>query len=51
MQNFKVTWVQAGEPKRSTVAYDRPSADDRAARLGQEAGVTDVQVIEVKPGE
>lgn len=51
VQNYKVIWVQDGEPKRSTVAYDRPSADDRAARLEQEAGVTDVRVVEVKPGE
>ncbi|MGA5869286.1 hypothetical protein [Streptomyces cinereoruber] len=51
MENFKVVWLENGEPKRSTVAYDRPSAEDRVARLEQEAGVTDVKVIKVKPGE
>lgn len=51
VQNFKVTWVQAGRSMRSGVAYDKPSAEDRKARLGQEDGVTDVQVVEVKPGE
>ncbi|WP_185893450.1 hypothetical protein [Streptomyces sp. WAC08241] len=51
MQNYKVAWVQDGEPKRSGVAYDKPSAEDRKARLEQEDGITDVQIIQVKPGE
>ncbi|WP_204116760.1 hypothetical protein [Streptomyces sp. CS081A] len=51
MENFKVAWMQDGEPKRSTVAYDRPSAEDRKARLEREAGVSDVKIVKVKPGE
>ncbi|MFC8008707.1 hypothetical protein [Streptomyces cinereoruber] len=51
MQNYKLTWKKNGATKRSGVAYDKPSADHRKARLEQEDGVTDVQVIKVKPGE
>ncbi|MFH8627790.1 hypothetical protein ACH4A8_38885 [Streptomyces vietnamensis] len=51
MQNFKVTWLQDGTPMQSGVAYDKPSAEGRAARLEQEGGVSEVRVIEVKPGE
>lgn len=51
VQNFKVTWVQDGEPKRSVVAYGKSSAESRKAELEREDGVTDVEIVEVKPGE
>ncbi|MFC7794606.1 hypothetical protein [Streptomyces cinereoruber] len=51
MENYKLTWKKDGEPKRSGVAYDKPSAEDRKTRLEQEDGVTDVQITKVKPGE
>ncbi|MFI0929692.1 hypothetical protein ACH4TP_38075 [Streptomyces sp. NPDC021012] len=50
MQNFRVTWTQDGQPKRSGVAYDLPSAEHRKVRLEQETGVADVEIVPEKPG-
>lgn len=50
MQNYRVTWTQDGQSKRSGVTYDLPSAEHRKARLEQETGVTDVEIVPEKPG-
>ncbi|MFF6844723.1 hypothetical protein ACFY8X_39035 [Streptomyces tanashiensis] len=42
--------MQDGQPKRSGVAYDLPSAEHRKARLKQEDGVTDIEIVPEKPG-
>lgn len=51
MKNFRVKYARPDGGKRTTVvAYGRTSADERAENLRQ-AGNTDVEIIEVKPGE
>ncbi|MFD6360167.1 hypothetical protein ACFWFX_09970 [Streptomyces roseolus] len=51
MRNFRVLWLENGREMRSGAAYDEASAEARKARLEQEAGVSEVRVVEVKPGE
>lgn len=49
MKNYKIRWTDtAGTTRVSSVAYDEPSAVDRAVTL-QAAGHTDVDVFEVDP--
>ncbi|MGW6248055.1 hypothetical protein [Streptomyces roseolus] len=51
MKNFRVLWLQDGREMRSGVAYDEASAEARKRVLESEAGVSEVRVVEVKPGE
>lgn len=51
MRNFRLLWLQKGREMRSGTAYDKASAEARKAALEQEAGVSEVRVVEVKPGE
>lgn len=51
MRNFRVLWLLDGREVRSGVAYDEPSAEARRVALEGEAGVSEVRVVEVKPGE
>ncbi|MER7053512.1 hypothetical protein [Streptomyces sp. NPDC000351] len=51
MQNYSLTWTDAkGVPRASAVAYDKPSVDRRKTEL-ERAGATDIDIVEVKPGE
>ncbi|MGW8366131.1 hypothetical protein ACWGK1_37000 [Streptomyces wedmorensis] len=52
VQNYRVTWTRDGEPKRSGVAYDLPSAEHRKTllELQKEDGVADVEIVPEKPG-
>jgi hypothetical protein len=51
MQNYALTWTDPdGRPRASAVAYDKTSADERRGEL-EDAGCTDIEIVEVKPGE
>ncbi|WP_406369738.1 hypothetical protein OG788_07945 [Streptomyces sp. NBC_00647] len=51
MTSFGLTWTDPdGTAQASVVSYDRASADDRKARL-EAGGATDVEIVEIKPGE
>ncbi|MFE2048035.1 hypothetical protein ACFXAS_05970 [Streptomyces sp. NPDC059459] len=51
MQNYSLTWTDTkGVPHASAVAYDKPSAGRRKTEL-EKAGATDIDIVEVKPGE
>lgn len=51
MQSYSFTWTDPdGTPRASAVAYDRISADRRRAELEQTGG-SDIEQVEVKPGE
>jgi hypothetical protein len=51
MKNYALTWTDTtGTPRASAVAYDEKSADKRRREL-EDAGCTDIEIVEVKPGE
>ncbi|UXY24940.1 hypothetical protein N8I84_41605 (plasmid) [Streptomyces cynarae] len=51
MQNFALAWTDPdGIPRSSAVAYDKPSADRRKRDL-EDAGCSDIQIVETKPGQ
>ncbi|MGP4091905.1 hypothetical protein [Streptomyces sp. KR55] len=50
-QNHALTWTDLdGVPRSSAVAYDKPSASRRQQEL-EDAGCSNVQIIETKPGQ
>ncbi|MEU3862639.1 hypothetical protein AB0F03_35885 [Streptomyces sp. NPDC028722] len=50
MRNYGLTWTDAdGVARASAVAYDKPSGDRQKQTL-KDAGCTDVELVEVKPG-
>lgn len=51
MKNFGIRWTDPdGTAQASGVSYDKASAEDRKKRLAA-AGATDIEIVEVKPGE
>jgi hypothetical protein len=51
MQSYGFTWTDPdGTPRASAVAYDEISADPRRDEL-EKAGATDIERVDVKPGE
>ncbi|GAA2770490.1 hypothetical protein [Streptomyces showdoensis] len=50
---FRITWAQQGQDERkvSVVSYSEKAAETYKARKAAEDGVSDVEVVEVKPGE
>ncbi|MEF9521239.1 hypothetical protein [Streptomyces sp. RB13] len=51
MRSYGFTWTDPdGTPRASAIAYDRVSADRRRKELEQ-AGVTDIDEVPVRPGE
>lgn len=50
MQNFKVRWTEGDKVRTSVVSYGASSAEHRKQEL-EGLGVTDVEIISVKPGE
>ncbi|MFF9914789.1 hypothetical protein [Streptomyces sp. NPDC013457] len=48
MQNFKITWAQAGHEDRreSAVSYSAGAVEAYAVFKASETGVSDVQVVE-----
>ncbi|MFF9206321.1 hypothetical protein ACF1AE_31880 [Streptomyces sp. NPDC014986] len=51
MRSYGFTWTDTdGTPRASAVAYDEVSADRRREEL-EEAGASDIERVEVKPGE
>lgn len=51
MKNYALTWTDpGGTPRASASAYDQPSVNRRKAEL-EDAGCTDIEIVEVKPGE
>ncbi|MET7276507.1 hypothetical protein ABZS59_35925 [Streptomyces flaveolus] len=51
MQSYGFTWTDTdGTPRASAVAYDEISADRRRDEL-EKAGATDIERVDVKPGE
>lgn len=53
MQSYRLTWTKAGRDERqvSAVSYDAKSAERYKVRKEAEDGVSDVQIVPVKPGE
>ena len=53
MQIYRLTWTKAGRDERqvSAVSYDKASAEHYKTRKQAEDGVSDVQIVPVKPGE
>ncbi|MFB7359602.1 hypothetical protein [Streptomyces gardneri] len=49
---YKLTWTKAGRAERqvSVVNYDKASAEHYKTRKQAEAGISDVQIVPVKPG-
>ncbi|WP_307710702.1 hypothetical protein [Streptomyces sp. V1I6] len=52
-EELRLSWTRSGREERqsSAVSYDLASAEEYKALKGQEDGVTDVQIIDVKPGK
>jgi hypothetical protein len=50
MVNYRVEWTQDGRRRTSAVSYDDASAKGRKADL-EAAGATDIEIVQVKPGE
>jgi hypothetical protein len=50
MVSFRVEWNQDGRRHSSAVSYDEPSAKSRRADLDA-AGATEIEIVQVKPGE
>lgn len=51
MQNYALTWTDPdGTPRSSAVAYDKTSGERQAQNL-RDAHCTDVELVEVKPGQ
>ncbi|MFJ5644015.1 hypothetical protein [Streptomyces sp. NPDC093223] len=51
MINYGLTWTDTdGVPRASAVAYDKVSGEREAGKL-RDAGSTDVELVEVKPGQ
>ncbi|MFJ7990262.1 hypothetical protein [Streptomyces sp. NPDC096351] len=53
MESYRLTWAKDGHDVRleSAVTYGKTAAEDYKARKAKEAGVTDVQIVPVKPGQ
>ncbi|MCX5388495.1 hypothetical protein [Streptomyces sp. NBC_00094] len=53
MQSYRLTWMLEGrdEQQVSTVSYDANSAKHYKARKAAEDGVSEVEIIPVKPGQ
>ncbi|MEU2354338.1 hypothetical protein ABZ599_15455 [Streptomyces misionensis] len=51
MRSYGFTWTDPdGTPRASAVGYDQVSAGRRQTEL-EEAGATDIERVELKPGE
>ncbi len=51
MRSYSCTWTDPdGTPRSSAVAYDEVSAGRRQEEL-EKAGATDIERVDVKPGE
>jgi hypothetical protein len=51
MINYGLTWTDLdGVHRASAVAYDKPSGE-RQAQVLRDAGCTEVELVEVKPGQ
>ncbi|MFD9047856.1 hypothetical protein [Streptomyces zaomyceticus] len=52
VKNYRLEWTQDGrdEGQVSAVTYGESAAQDYKARKEAETGVSDVQVVPVKPG-
>ncbi|MGW7310008.1 hypothetical protein ACWGI1_31160 [Streptomyces sp. NPDC054835] len=53
MQVFKITWVQDDQTERKVwpVSYSEKAAETYKRRKAAEEGVSDVEVVEVKPSQ
>ncbi|MEU7032018.1 hypothetical protein AB0A60_35635 [Streptomyces sp. NPDC046275] len=46
MENFKITWVQDGEPRESTVSFSRTAAETYLPDYQARPGASDVRIVE-----
>lgn len=53
VESYRLTWTKDGrdETQVSAVTYGQSAAEDYKARKTAEPGVSDVQIVPVKPGE
>ncbi|MFF2306036.1 hypothetical protein ACFVVP_26460 [Streptomyces sp. NPDC058128] len=53
MKSYRLEWTKKGRDERqvSAVMYGESAAEDYKTRKAAEPGVTDVQVVPVKPGK
>ena len=53
VQIYRLMWTRAGRDERqvSAVSYDATSAEHYKARKEAEDGVSDVEIVPVKPGQ
>lgn len=51
MVNYRVQWMQGGKKRTSAVSYDLPSAEDRKRALEAEGTATDINIVQVQPGQ
>ncbi|MGA5411616.1 hypothetical protein ACPCSC_30715 [Streptomyces lavendulocolor] len=49
MVNYRIRYTRDGRQQMSAVSYDEPCA--RKAKARYEAVATDVEIVQVKPGE
>uniref|UniRef100_A0AAU3I9R0 DUF2188 domain-containing protein n=1 Tax=Streptomyces sp. NBC_01393 TaxID=2903851 RepID=A0AAU3I9R0_9ACTN len=51
MENIKVLWTVNGQRYVSVVSYDRASAEDRVRTLEADERVSDIETVNVPPGD
>ncbi|QGZ53321.1 hypothetical protein GPZ77_34385 (plasmid) [Streptomyces sp. QHH-9511] len=52
MESYRLQWTKAGRDERqeSAVSYSAAAAEDYKALKEAEEGVSDVEIVKVKPG-